>query len=180
MRAFAAFAVACAILLTQAASAATTPKISGVYDLMLTTVCQASVPAKLTTVVVPGPNNSFVTTDIETIDPNESLNTGSLNQVSGTATFSGSNVTLIGTQSSGDLVFTGTAYGTTPGLTSQSVSTTDTYTNTATQLTLTGSSGGFVYQVLYSGIVRGVAQRADLVRVDTVNGCIEQGTAVHQ
>jgi hypothetical protein len=179
MRTFAALAAAGAILLTQAASAATVPKISGVYDLMTTTVCQASVPVIPTEVYVPG-SSGPVTTDVITIDPNETTNTGNLKQLFATATFSGAKVTATGTEWGGDLVFTGTSQGTSPGLAAQALSSIFSYTNTATQLTLIESNGNEVYQVLYSGIVGGVAQRMDLVRVDTVNGCVEQGMAVRQ
>ncbi len=147
---------------------------------MTTTVCQASVPVIPTVVYVPGPSGNPVTTDVITIDPNETTNTGSLKQLFATATFSGAKVTATGTQWGGDLVFTGTLQGTAPGLTAQALSATFSYTNTATQLTLVVSGVSEVYQVLYSDVVGGVAHRMDLVKVDTVNGCVEQGAAVHQ
>ncbi len=83
----------------------------------------------------------------------------------------------------GDLVFTGTEQGTQPGISSNSVSSSGTYTNTATQLTLNVSGGSTVtYQVLYSDFEGALARRLDLVSVYNAFGsfaCIEQGTAVY-
>ncbi len=97
MRTFAGSLAVCATLSTYGASAATTPKISGAYNVTTTTVCQASIPLTLTEVYVPGAKGP-VTTDIMTINTNISNNTGDLKQLFATITFGAGKVTGAGTQ----------------------------------------------------------------------------------
>lgn len=184
--------LAVAALLSAPAAFAATPKLSGTYNLMTSTVCQASVPVIATEVDVPPFNNVPTTTDILTIDPNETTYTGGLGQMLAAVTFTPGainphrgKVALNGTTWGGDLVYTGSGQGTTQGLQQQSASDTGTYAATATTLTLTTSGNVAVYQILYSNIVGGVAQQAALVQVYTTQnsggaGCIEHGTATHQ
>jgi hypothetical protein len=183
MRTFAALAAAGAILLTQAASAATVPKISGVYNVSTTTQCQASIPLTLTNACVfPSGSDACVSQQVITVDVNQPNNPGSLTLFSATVTFDAGKATGEGTVWEGDLVWENSNIGQSPGLTTQAWSFTGTYSNTATQLTLTSTVvvASYVFQVRYADIVVGVAQHADLVWVDTVHGCIEQGTAVRQ
>jgi hypothetical protein len=169
-------------LLIHGASAASVPILSGPYNLMTTNMCQASVPVTNTTVFVPGPNGQ-VATDVMTIDPNQITFTGTLNPVLLSITFNDGSFTAAGTSWMGDLVFTGTLSGSQPGLTSNPMSSSGTYTNTATQLTLNISGQGTnVYQVLYSDFVGDSARHLDLVNVYTSYngfGCVEKGTAVY-
>ena len=169
---------AAAMLLTEAAWAVPVPSLSGAYNLTSTTVCQASVVWGEKSVDVPPFKKVPTTTDVGTVT---STSTGNVKQLFITATFAtGGVITASGTQWVGDLVFNG-AQGPASGLQTQPISVSGTYSNTTTQLSVTipGSSPK-TYQVLYSNVVGGVAQRVDLADVDTSAGCVERGMAVHQ
>lgn len=183
-----------AALLPATAAFGATPKVSGTYNVSTSTVCQAAVPVVATEVDVPPFADGLPTTnDVITVDPSETTFTGELQQLFVTATFTPGagtprqgTVAVEGSFWEGDLVFTGTSQGTTQGITQQSLSQTGTFSVTATTLTLVLSGVSTVYQALYSDIVDGVAQHADLVQVYTPPGnnggaqCIEHGTAARQ
>lgn len=168
-------------MLTNGASAASVPILSGPYNVMTSTVCQASVPQTQTEVDVPGG-----TTTIITIDPNETTYTGGLGESLLSVTFHDGSFTATGTSwGAGDLVFTGTDQGAFSGLNPASISSSGTYTNTATQLTLSfaGGGGSITFQVLYSDFFGDQARYLHLVDVygsgTSPFGCIDQGTAVY-
>lgn len=183
---------ASALCLAYGASAAA-PKLSGVYTVATSTVCQAAVPVAPTVVDVPPFKGGLPTTDsIIAIDKTATVNTGSMKQIFVSATFApgaatpnAGALTVNGTSWGGDLTFTGTEQGTQAGLQTQTVSGKGTYSNTATQLSLALGGKPNIYRVIYSGVAAGIAMRADLVSVYSSNGgstldCIEHGTAVHQ
>ena len=181
-----------AVLLTCGASGAT-PKLSGAYTVETTTVCQASVPVAPTVVDVPPFTKGLPTTNsIIAIDKSATVDTGKLSQILLTATFSpgvanpdAGSFLANGNSWDGDLVYTGAEQGTQRGLKPSSFTGKGTYSNTATQLTLTQSGSATIYKVVYSNVTGGIALRADLVSVYSSKGssvldCIEHGAAVHQ
>jgi len=178
MRTFAGLLAASAMILTHGASATTSaPKVSGAYNLMTTTVCQASLVWGETEVDVPPFSTSPTTTDVGTI---ASSNTGGLKQLSAVATFAAAGtVKVSGTSWQGDLVYNG-KQGPAPGLKPQRSTMSGTYSLSGSQLTFTFSGASNTYQVLHSDVVNGIANHLDLVNVNASTGCVEEGVAVHR
>ena len=147
---------------------ADTPQLSGTYAITITTLCQA----QFSTSLVGGQSNNAV----ETIDTH---NTGKIESATGTATFSGGQISGSTLGGKGDLTVienNGAFQGNQFGIATESGGINGPYSNTATTLTL----GGTTYNAAYGNIVNNVANYVTFLMVDTTKDCVEQGTAVHQ
>lgn len=152
----------CLIPITALAAA---PRLSGVYALSLTENCQVT----LTTHTDP---NTGDVDSLETVDDgklSETVASAKFNAAAGT-------ITLSGAQGKGSILLV-------PGLsdpsevmaqlaTSESLS----FSNTGSTLTINGDT----FTAAYGDIAAGVAHYVTFMRVDTMKGCVEHGTAVHQ